>query len=159
MPIDTLLAVMKFVLLGLLYLFLFRVVRVMVLDLRGRRDTAPPARGGAVTVPTPAPSSKPVRRPPRELVVHPPEGAPTVVRLDQSSMVLGRSPAAEVLVDDHYASDEHARIRSGDNGHWTVQDLGSTNGTFVNGAKVTSSTDLHSGDQIRIGKTRIEVRR
>lgn len=157
MPIETVLAVFKFALLGLLYLFLFRVVRVMVRELRGQPEpaTARPTTGVAAA---PTPSPRPVRRPPRELVVHPPDGTPVVVRLDRAVLVLGRSPAAEVLVDDNYASDEHARVQSED-GRWTVDDLGSTNGTFVNGAKVTSTTDLHSGDQIRIGKTRIEVRR
>ncbi len=57
-----------------------------------------------------------------------------------------------------YVSDEHAEILP-DDGGWAVRDLGSTNGTFLNGAKVTQPTPLATGDQIRLGKTRVEVRR
>ena len=153
------LSLLKFVLLGALYLFLARVVRVMILEMRATREPAPVRTG--VTVPTPVDDPapvRPVRRPPRELVVHTPEGTPTVVQLAQESLLVGRSPHAVIVVDDGYASDEHASIAP-DGNTWAVTDLGSTNGTFVNGAKITRVTTLHSGDQVRIGKTRIEVRR
>ena len=63
-----------------------------------------------------------------------------------------------MVVDDVYVSDEHAQVMPLDDG-WVVRDLGSTNGTFLNGAKVTQPTALAAGDHLRIGKTRIEVRR
>lgn len=158
MPVAVLTA-LKLLLLLVLYVFLARVVRVMARDLAGRAtEDAKPHAGVAPLVPTPAPPSRPVRRPPRELVVHAPDDPPRVVALDQDELSIGRSPDAGVVIEDGYASDEHALVAA-DNGGWLVRDLGSTNGTFVNGAKITGETTLHSGDQIRIGKTRIEVRR
>lgn len=155
---EAVLYLLKFVLLGAMYLFLARVVRAMVMEMRTSREPAVPARQGIVTTPATPAQERPVRRPPRELVVHAPESPPSVVPLSSAPLIMGRSPSAAIVIDDGYASDEHARIDSNGNG-WAVEDLGSTNGTFVNGAKVSRVTILNSGDQIRIGKTRIEVRR
>lgn len=63
-----------------------------------------------------------------------------------------------VQLDDVYVSDEHALIAPTGDG-WAVRDLGSTNGTYLNGAKVSQPTPLSAGDQLRLGKTRVEVRR
>ena len=149
------LTLLKLALLLGLYLFLLRVVRVIAVDLYG-----PSRRKQARTrqpVAEPAGQRK-VRRQPRELVVHHAEAQPEVIPLDGEAVTVGRSTIATVVVDDLYVSDEHAQIIPADVG-WTVRDLGSTNGTFLNGAKVTQATPLSAGDQLRIGKTRIEVRR
>lgn len=155
MPAPVLLTVLKLLLLALLYLFLVRAVHAVVSDLygpsRGRR--APPRPSVA-----PAPQDRRSRRPPRELVIHPPNGPPSVVALDGTAVTLGRGGEAVVQVDDVYISEEHAEVLPDDDG-WSVRDLGSTNGTFLNGAKVAQPTPLAAGDQLRIGKTRIEVRR
>lgn len=155
MPIVVL-TLVKLLLLALLYLFLFRMVRTVALDLYGggRRKTAPPPRPAIANAEQP----KRTRKQPRELVVHPPNGRPQVVPLREGRVSLGRAGGATVVVDDVYVSDEHAEIVP-DEGGWTVRDLGSTNGTFLNGAKVSQPTFLSSGDQLRLGKTRVEVRR
>jgi pSer/pThr/pTyr-binding forkhead associated (FHA) protein len=156
MPIE-LLTLLKFALLALLYLFVGRTVRTVSLELYGgRRKAAAPAPRPAVAAP--ADATRRSRRIPREIVVHPPEGAPQVVALRGHGVILGRSSNVDVLVDDLYVSDEHAEILP-DDGSWSVRDLGSTNGTFLNGGKVTRPTPLAAGDQLRLGKTSIEVRR
>jgi pSer/pThr/pTyr-binding forkhead associated (FHA) protein len=152
------LTILKLVLLVLLYIFIYRAVRTIVADLYGpRRRRARSTPRSASAQPADA-GAKRSRRPPRELVVHPPDGKPTVVQLNRERVTIGRSDRVTVPVNDVYVSDEHALIAE-DEGSWTVRDLGSTNGTYLNGAKVTQPTPLAAGDQVRIGKTRIEVRR
>ena len=90
-------------------------------------------------------------------MIHPPEGKPRVVTLD-GTVTLGRSTRMTAQLEDSYVSDEHAAVEPDGDG-WTVRDLGSTNGTYLNGAKVTQPTEVGAGDQLRLGKTRIEVRR
>jgi len=156
MPIQVL-SILRIVLLVLLYAFLFRVIRVIAADL-----ATPGSRGASAAPPRPAiaraePPKTP-RRQPRELVVHAPTGSPQVLGLGPDPTVLGRSGRSTIPIDDVFVSDEHAEVRR-DGDVWVVVDLGSTNGTFLNGAKVTQPTPLAAGDQVRIGKTRVEVRR
>jgi pSer/pThr/pTyr-binding forkhead associated (FHA) protein len=71
--------------------------------------------------------------------------------------VLGRSDEADLLIDDPYASDFHMRLVAQENA-MMLHDLGSTNGTYVNGRRVTAPTELRRGDNIQVGKTVMEVR-
>jgi pSer/pThr/pTyr-binding forkhead associated (FHA) protein len=79
------------------------------------------------------------------------------VRLDGSTTI-GRSVECELRLDDTYVSQQHARIfdRSG---NWYVEDLGSTNGTFVNGERVEGRKQLHRGDLVQIGDTELRFER
>jgi pSer/pThr/pTyr-binding forkhead associated (FHA) protein len=72
-------------------------------------------------------------------------------------LVLGRSAEADVVLEDPYASDFHARLVF-QAGEVRIQDLGSTNGTFVNGERMAAPMSLRRGDQIRVGQTIMEVR-
>ncbi|MDP9022227.1 MAG: FHA domain-containing protein [Actinomycetota bacterium] len=153
MPIA-LLTLLKLVLLALLYLFLVQAIRAVTADLYGPRRRASSPRP-AVAGSSPKRSN---RRPPRELVVHPPDGRPSVIPLRDEAVTLGRSERMTVTLDDVYVSDEHAIVAPNGDG-WVVRDLGSTNGTYLNGAKVSQATPVAAGDQVRIGKTRVEVRR
>jgi hypothetical protein len=71
--------------------------------------------------------------------------------------VLGRSSQADIVIDDPYASEFHMRFVSGDEGI-VLHDLGSTNGTYVNGRRVTAPQVLMKGDAVQVGKTVMEVR-
>jgi pSer/pThr/pTyr-binding forkhead associated (FHA) protein len=71
--------------------------------------------------------------------------------------VLGRSAEADVLLDDPYASEFHMRLVANEKG-LVLHDLGSTNGTYINGRRVTAPTTLRRGDTIQVGKTVMEVR-
>ena len=75
----------------------------------------------------------------------------------EDSVVLGRSPEADIPISDPYASDFHLRMTSKD-GRIVLNDLGSTNGTYVNGRRITTPTDLARGDAVQVGKTVMEVR-
>ena len=72
-------------------------------------------------------------------------------------IVLGSGGEADILIDDAYASDRHARLEPDDES-LTLADLGSTSGTYVNGKRVTAVVVLSRGDSIQIGKTVLEVR-
>jgi hypothetical protein len=157
MPLE-LLTLLKFGLLLLLYLFLASTVRAVVVDLYGpRRRSRSPSRP-AVAPAAGSGDHRKGRRPPREIVVHHASGRPQVVALRGDGLVLGRARSADLPLEDVYVSDEHASIQLDGDG-WVVRDLGSTNGTFLNGAKVARPTPITAGDQLRLGKTRIEVRR
>ena len=146
------LTVLKVALLAFLYIFVWRAVRAVVLDLYGREERRR----------RPAEPKQPKRRRGR--------GAPTkVVVLDErgtrlstprlaGTLDIGRGSAAAIRPDDTYISQEHARIYSR-NGSWVVEDLGSTNGTYLNQRKVTMPVEIAPGDRIRLGKTTIEVRK
>lgn len=154
MPLS-ILTLFKLVLLAGLYLFIARVLRVVIADLYGPRRSKQARTRQPVAAPA---DQRKVRRHPRQVVVHHSAGQPEVVRLNGEAVTFGRSTVASVVVDDVYVSDEHAQVLRVEDG-WVVRDLGSTNGTFLNGAKVTQPTALAAGDHLRIGKTRIEVRR
>jgi hypothetical protein len=79
------------------------------------------------------------------------------VRLRSSGHTIGRSPDADVVIDDPYASEFHARVEIHDGGA-LVHDLGSTNGTYVNGRRISVPTPAGRGDTVQIGKTILEVR-
>lgn len=72
-------------------------------------------------------------------------------------VVMGRSHETDVVLDDPYASDFHLRLVSQENG-LMLHDLGSTNGTYVNGRRASAPTELKRGDTIQVGKTVMEIR-
>lgn len=147
------LTVLKYLFLVLLYLFLARAVRVIYLDLVGPRVPRPAAQ----KTPT-ADAAKRKRQSPRTLVVTEADGEPQTFPMNDEALTIGRGSTCEVVLSDNYASQFHARVFP-HNGSWFVEDLGSTNGTYLNRVKVSSPSPLAAGDQIRIGKTTLEARR
>ena len=155
------LTVIKLGFLAVLWLFVLAAVRVMRTDLFGTRVTSRAAGPGAlqpVGRPTPPKPAKPRRASPSVLVVTHGPLAGTSVRLGASPIVVGRSNECTLVVDDDYASSRHARLFPQD-GAWFVEDLGSTNGTYIDRQKVTQPTPAPLGVPIRVGKTVLELRK
>jgi pSer/pThr/pTyr-binding forkhead associated (FHA) protein len=145
------LSALKYGLFALLFLFVWRSTRWVVRGLTVDAGTAAPSgRRGKDGQATPKPQ-------PTTLVVHPQQGKPRSVRLD-AGMVLGRAPECELRLDDTFISSQHARI-FGKNGSWFVEDLGSTNGTYVNEQRLAAPAMVQPGDRIRLGQTTVELRR
>ena len=146
------LSAMKYGLFALLFLFVWRsmrwVVRGLTVDPGAMAAASPRLSGNGEAPASPQPTS---------LLIHPHDGKPRTVRLD-ASMVIGRAPEAELRLDDTFVSSQHARI-FGRNGSWYIEDLGSTNGTFVNEQKLMGPAMVQPGDSIRIGQTTVELRR
>lgn len=141
----------------LLYVFVARAVRAVVRDVNAAPAPARAAAARPAARPTAPTAPRKTRAQPRELVVHVAGGRPQVLPLD-GEIRFGRAASCTVPLADTYVSEQHARVyRQGD--EWLVADMGSTNGTFLNQAKVTSPAPLAPGDQLGIGKTRVEVRR
>ncbi|GIU98811.1 MAG: hypothetical protein KatS3mg014_0427 [Actinomycetota bacterium] len=146
-----LLSVFKYALLALLYLFIYRAVRAVAAGIAPRPTAAADDRGPA--------ARRPGRgRTPTALVVHVPEDPrPRTVRLT-GTLEIGRAESCQVRLEDAYASLHHARLQQRD-GVWTIEDLGSTNGTYVNDRRISAPVEVRAGDVVRIGKTVLELRR
>lgn len=145
------LSAIKYGLLILLYLFIWRLLRRVVRDVRTQTPSGKRARGKERTGGA-APTTASI------VVVHEPDGArPRTFKLS-TSMLVGRAPECEIRVDDTYASQQHARL-FGRTGGWYVEDLGSTNGTFVNDQRLGAPAMVQPGDKIRVGTTVLELKR
>ncbi|GAA0970460.1 antibiotic biosynthesis regulator FhaB [Acrocarpospora macrocephala] len=141
--------------LAVLWFFVIAAVGVIRTDLFGPRTAPATAR----KPPKPAkPVSKPKRGEPRQMVV---VGGPlqgTIINLTETPITIGRATDATLVLSDDYASSRHARLFPQD-GQWIVEDLGSTNGTYLDRSKVTRPMPVPLGTPIRIGKTVIELRK
>jgi len=158
------LAVCKYAFLALLYFFVFRAIRSVAVDVSGRR------RGGASTqvVAEPrggqqgkgkAPKQGKPGKAPNQLVVRLEDGKKAgTFALRSEPLQIGRAEACHVRLEDRYSSQFHARLYAAD-GVWHLEDLGSTNGTYLNRQRVQGTVEVHAGDQIRIGRTTLELRR
>jgi pSer/pThr/pTyr-binding forkhead associated (FHA) protein len=157
------LSALKYSLFALLILFIWRSTRWVVRGLTVESSPRPPRRrrkdgrkGGSKDEKKKDGERLPPG--PRSIVVRAPNGAkPQTVRIT-ASMIVGRAADCELHVEDTYASQQHARL-FGKNGAWYVEDLGSTNGTFVNEQKLAAPAKVQPGDKIRIGTTILELRR
>lgn len=160
---EQLLTILKLCLLVLLYLFFFRVLRAVWVEINGpklaeRRAPAPaaaPAPGPVVAAPT-GKGRKPKRNTPTHLtVVEPAEQKGRTWPLG-TELTVGRAAGCHIVLDDTYASQIHARVYVRDGQHM-VEDLGSTNGTMVNRKKLAGPAVIRRGDRLQIGSTVMEL--
>ena len=149
--------------LALLWILVLSVVGVLRSDLFGTRVTRRPAPGtpgrGIPAVPPPTKGRDTEdRRSPHTLVVTEGSLKGTSLALGQAAILIGRAPECTLVLEDDYASNRHARLFL-DSGTWLVEDLGSTNGTYLGRAKVESPTPVDVGTPVRVGRTVLELRR
>lgn len=166
------LTLLRLAFLGALWLFIIITVIALRRDLMQPRE-ARPAQSRAST--RPAKAAKPTKQPkapkqPRaskaskhakagpSLIVTEGPLAQTVIPLGTAQITLGRAPDSTLVIDDDYASSRHARLYPSDDG-WIVEDLGSTNGTWIDRTRITSPTVLPPGVPLRIGRTTLQLER
>jgi hypothetical protein len=154
---DSLLTILKFCFLALLYLFFIRVLRAVWAEVSGPRAMA---------------AAAPVARPARNWgatgraggggkgggrlkVIEPAETKGQIYEL-ADELTVGRAVGCQITLDDTYVSQLHARVFRRD-GQLYVEDLGSTNGTYLNRKKVTAPIAVRKGDRLQIGKTVMEL--
>ncbi|MCX4549657.1 FHA domain-containing protein [Streptomyces sp. NBC_01387] len=167
------LTVMRLGFLAVLWLFVIVAVQVIRSDLFGTRvtqrgsrrntDTRPQQTARQATAP-PQQRQQPAtgrqrRGAPTKLVVSEGSLTGTTVALQGQTVTLGRAHDSTIVLDDDYASSRHARIYPDRDGQWIVEDLGSTNGTYLDRTRLTTPTPIPLGAPIRIGKTVIELRK
>ncbi len=146
--------------LAVLWIFVLSAISVIRTDMFGARlSSGQQAPKAPKSKAKPAAKSAPKRR-----------GAPTHVAvveggnqgeradLDQAPILIGRGPDAAIRLDDDYVSTRHARIASSGD-QWFVEDLGSTNGTYVGASRISQPTAIAVGTRVRIGKTILELRK
>jgi hypothetical protein len=168
------LLVLRIAFLALLWVFVFAVVYALRSDLFGGRvrrmpqeapvpapapaTSAPPAVQSLPSPPTPGGGTAPARRGPATTLVITSGGkAGLEIPLGSEPLMIGRASDAGLQIRDDYTSTHHARLLLwGDD--WVVQDLDSTNGTFVDGRRIDTPTQVPVGVPVKVGATTFELR-
>ena len=152
---DETLLILKGAFLVLLYVFIVLVARSATRDLAGAPQESiilGPAEAETLRAQVRARSASFV------VVEGPGRRAGSILTVG-SAAVAGRDVGSTILLDgDDFASSRHAKLEPGADGVW-VEDLGSTNGTFVNGERITARTLVRAGDTVRIGQTELRLER
>ncbi|MBV2364295.1 FHA domain-containing protein [Streptomonospora nanhaiensis] len=165
---DLTLMLIRITFLCVLWLFVIFAVGVIRTDLLGPAKSKSKRKRSERRAPADTRAPRPARSPrapkgrrnePRSLVVTKGPLAGTSLNLSpQQPIIIGRANDATLVINDDYASGRHARIFS-DNGRWIVEDLGSTNGTYLGQQRLTHPQPISVGQPIRIGKTVLELRK
>lgn len=159
------LTLIKFGFLAVLWIFVLSAVSVIRSDIFGTKAPAPanaPRKTAAAAAAKPSRGSRRPRKPqrgrPQVLQIVDGPNAGQSVPLGDQPILLGRGTDAAIRLDDDYVSTRHARFAT--NGEqWFVEDLGSTNGTFIGSQRITTPVPVGLGIQVRLGKTIVELRK
>jgi hypothetical protein len=148
--------------LALLWIFIFSIISVIRADLFGQKVVSKVASANlpnTFVAATGATSSnaKPAEQKATKLVVTAGEKVGTEIALSGRQLTIGRAGDSDLVVDDEYTSTHHAKLVY-INGEWLVQDLDSTNGTLLDGKKVTTTSVVPMNTQVRVGQTSFELR-
>jgi len=160
---EQLLTLLKFCLLALIYLFFFRVLRAVWAEISPPKTVAAPAPRGRQAAPRPVRSAKPPpaarpsqRQPVGNLVVLEPAELRGRAYPLAGEITVGRAPGCQVVVEDTFVSQVHARVFQRE-GNYLVEDLGSTNGTYLNKKQLSGTMMMHRGDRLQVGNTVLEL--
>jgi pSer/pThr/pTyr-binding forkhead associated (FHA) protein len=154
------LMLIRFAYLAILWIFVLGAISVIRSDMFGARvETASNRhdRKAAAKQQSRKPAKPPRGTPTRVVIVDGPT-AGQVVPLGDAPILIGRGPDAAIRLDDDYVSTRHARIGSS-NDTFYVEDLGSTNGTYIGSQRLTQATAIQLGSQVRVGKTTLELKK
>jgi hypothetical protein len=163
---TAILFLLRAIILVLLWAFVIAAIVAVRQDVfgtrKGARRPATPRPGPAPAVARPARATEPRARrdrgTPRRLVVTDGALQGTTVPLGAVAITIGRADDSTLVLTDDYVSTRHARLLPrGD--EWVLEDLGSTNGTYLGRQRVTDAVPVPVGAQIRVGKTVLELRR
>ena len=149
--------------LAILWIFVLSCISVIRSDMFGARvarqgNEGGPSRSERRARAKQQKNSKPRRGVPTQVVILEGGNKGETVSLDEAPLLIGRGNDAAIRLDDDYVSTRHARIASSGD-QWFVEDLGSTNGTYVGTSRISQATAIQLGTQIRIGKTILELRK
>ena len=147
----------------LLWVFVLSAIGVLRRDLYGTRIVPRGGRAPAAAATPPAVDEPPARERgrdggPSRLVVTEGPLRGTTLPLTSSAILVGRAPSCTLVLDDDYSSSRHARLYP-EGGQWLVEDLGSTNGTFLGSQRVDRPMPVPPGASVRVGKSTLELRR
>jgi pSer/pThr/pTyr-binding forkhead associated (FHA) protein len=159
------LMLIRFAYLAILWIFVLSAISVVRSDMFGARvESTPRADRRAERRQRKEAEKarvKPAKRPrgaPTHIAIVEGANAGEQVSLDEAPVLIGRGSDAGIRLDDDYVSTRHARIASSGD-QWFVEDLGSTNGTYIGSHRLTQPTILQLGSKVRIGKTTLELRK
>ena len=147
--------------LAVLWAFVLITVLVLRRDLKQPAEARPVGRERRTRTPKPPRPPKVAKQPKvrgTKIVVIEGPLQGTIVPLDASQITIGRAPDSTLVIDDDYASSRHARIYPSE-GSWVVEDLGSTNGTWIDRTRITSPTVLPVGAPLRVGRTTLQIQK
>ena len=159
---DLMITLLRMGLLILMWLLIIAIVSSQAKDLQLRR-LGPRVRKTNGQTPSPSPQASPpapaapAREVPSTLVITSGRMEGTRIPLDNAPITIGRNPEADLVLADDYTSGKHARLFP-QGSRWFLEDLGSTNGTYLNNQQLTRATTVEPGQTIRIGKSMIELR-
>ena len=150
---------LRFAFLALLWVFIFMILAAARRDLGVgriiRTARAVPVADQVSAEPRQTQPAPPAR--PTQLVITDGAQAGAVMRLTDQPVTMGRATDIEVSLQDDYASGRHARLFP-QGSHWFLEDLGSTNGTFVGGTRLTRAVPIEAGSDFRVGRTTMQLR-
>lgn len=143
--------------LALLWLFVFFIISALRRDLITPADTPVATRTGVPASGERRRASRRTKQTARKLVVVEGDMAGTILPLSTSAVTVGRAADCSLVLDDDYASSHHAKIYPYEDS-WVVEDLGSTNGTWIDRTRITTPTVLGVGQPLHVGRTVLELR-